>query len=72
MKKVNEKTKAMVDKTIELIKKGKLSIGSGYDKYCNGLNGKAFSYFIDSLLELNMIKINDSGMLIEKKRKEWK
>ena len=60
MKKVNEKTKSMVDKIIDGIKKGDMSIGFGYDKFSNGLNGKAFTYYINTLLELNMIKINNS------------
>ena len=72
MKKVNEKTKAMVDNVISQIKKGEMSIGFGYDKFCNGLNGKAFNYYISTLLELNMIKISDNGILIEKSKKGWK
>ena len=69
---MSEKTKMMVDNLVSSIKKGEVSIGFGYDKFSNGLNGKAFSYYINTLLELNMIKISNNGLLIEKKRKEWK
>jgi hypothetical protein len=69
---MSEKTKTMVDKVIDQIRKGKVSIGYGYDRFSNGLNGKAFIYYIDTLKELNMIRIDNRGMLIEKSRKVWK
>jgi len=69
---MSEKTKTMVDKVIDRIRKGEISIGYGYDRFSDGLNGKAFIYYIDTLKELNMIDISDKGMLIEKNRKAWK
>ena len=69
---MSEKTKTMVDKVIDQIRKGEVSIGYGYDRFSNGLNGKAFIYYIDTLKELNMIRIDNRGMLIEKSKKVWK
>ena len=74
MKKVlSERSKKIVDNTIDEIKKGEMSVCEGYNKFVSNMFGSnAYEYFINKTIELNIIRINKSGMWVENSRKLWK
>jgi hypothetical protein len=74
MKKVlSERSKKIVDNVIDKIKSGEMSVGEGYDKFVSNMfGGKSYCYFIDRVIELNMIRVDERSMWYENSRDLWK
>jgi hypothetical protein len=72
-KQLSERSKKIVDNTIDKIKSGEMSVGDGYDKFVNNMFGsKAYCYFIDRVMELNIIRVDERSMWYENSRELWK
>jgi hypothetical protein len=72
-KTLSERSKKIVDNTIDKIRSSEMSVGDGYNKFVSNMfGGKAYCYFIDRVIELNIIKVDDRGMWYENSRDLWK
>jgi hypothetical protein len=74
MKKIlSERSKKIVENVINKIKSGEMNVGEGYDKFVSNMfGGKSYCYFIDRVIELNIISINERGLWSENSRDLWK
>ena len=72
-KQLSERGKKIVENTIVKIKSGEISVKEGYDKFMDGWFGnKTYSYFIDRIIELNMINVNEKSLFSVNSRDLWK
>jgi len=72
-KELSERSKKIVENVINKIKSDEMNVGEGYDKFVSNMfGGKSYCYFIDRVIELNMISINERGLWSENSRDLWK